>query len=143
MLDQAEIPRRGFDHLLEQFEPVVERETREANLPLLLELHDLVDQLERNHLLFPAAVHDHVDAVEVDDVTPHRPSGFIEKPLEILRFFHNPPRGFGGDVNAVAPLSFERLSGDRLALSAEVDAPGVDVVHPALDRTVDHRNTQI
>ena len=138
MLDQAEVPGGGFDHLLEQSEPVVERKARETDFSLLLELHDPVDQFERDHLLLPAPVHDHVDVVEVDHVGSDRPAGLVEKFLEILRPLHDPPRRLGSHVDPVAPVPLESFSCNRFALSAEVDPAGVDVVHAAFDCATDH-----
>ena len=84
-------------------------------------------------------MHDHVDVVEVDDIGVNRAARLVEELLEVVRALHLPPRHLGRDIYPVAPASGEGFAYRLLALAAEIDAPRVDVVHPALDGTAHHR----
>ena len=138
MLNKAEIPVRRFDDLLKQLQPVVEGKSHEADFSLGFQLFYLFNEAEGNDLFLPAAVHDHVDMVKVDDVRADSPPRFVKHPFEIVRRLHDPPRRLRRDVYPVAPAVGQGLAYGQLALSAQIHPSRVDVVDAAVDGPMDH-----
>ena len=88
-------------------------------------------------------MHNHVNVVKINDIGADRTSGLVEEFFKIARILHDPPWRFGCHINPVAPAAFQSLPGDGFALSAKIDPSGINVIHSALNRTMNHGNAQI
>ena len=108
------------------------------NLPFRAGLLGLGEQVEFQHLVFPAVQAEGVHQVKVDVVGLQALQLVVEEEVEILLLFHREHRHFGGQVDLFPVAVPQGLAHQRLAGLVVIKIGGVDVVHAAVDGVADH-----